>query len=77
MNNERHNHFTRDIKPPGQCYSCDRYHAKTLHREVISLRNVIYGTLETAEQDGHDQAFRYLTHEAQGRNINRYENDYA
>lgn len=22
----KHNHHTRDIKPPGQCPSCDRYH---------------------------------------------------
>lgn len=21
-----HNHMTRDIKPPGQCPACDRYH---------------------------------------------------
>ena len=25
---ERHNHFTRDIKPLGQCPACDRYHDK-------------------------------------------------
>lgn len=71
---ENHNHVTRDIKPPGQCYSCDRYHALHPTREVSELRNVIYGTLDAAENDGHEHALRYLTSEAQARGINRYEN---
>jgi hypothetical protein len=73
MSAENHNHITRDIKPPGQCYSCDRYHAKTLQSEVTALRNIIYGTLESAEEDGVERALRYLTYEAQARNITRYE----
>lgn len=46
MSLENHNHFIRDIKAPGQCYSCDRYWALTLRKDNVSLRNVIYGTLE-------------------------------
>lgn len=69
-----HNHVTREMKPAESgCPACDRYWMKSAMREVISLRNVIYGTLETAELDGHEFAFRYLTQEAQGRNISKYE----
>lgn len=75
MSQENHNHITRDIKPPGQCYSCDRYHAMHTKREVMELRNVIYGTLDSWEAFGAAHAHTYLTREAQARNINRYEND--
>lgn len=74
MSQESHNHITRDIKPPGECYSCDRYHALAGRREAIELRNVIYGTLDSWEDFGATHAHAYLTQEAQARNINRYEN---
>ncbi|UVG35197.1 hypothetical protein SEA_CECE_191 [Microbacterium phage Cece] len=73
MSQENHNHITRDIKPPGQCYSCDRYHALSGARHVTELRNVIYGTLELWEDSAQD-AHTYLTQEAQARGIDRYEN---
>lgn len=75
MSLENHNHFIRDIKAPGQCYSCDRYWALTLRKDNVSLRNVIYGTLESLEKDGAERAFRYLTHEAQARRIDRFEDE--
>lgn len=75
MSVENHNHITRDIKPPGQCYSCDRYHALHGRREAIQLRNVIYGTLDSWEDFGAAHAHSYLLQEAQARGIDRYEND--
>lgn len=30
-----HNHFTRDIKPKGECPSCDIYHISREHEEEI------------------------------------------
>lgn len=75
MSLENHNHIFREIKPPGECYSCDRYWATTLRQETVSLRNVIYGTLESAERDGAERAFRYLTNEAQARGINGFKDD--
>ena len=70
-----HNHITRDIKRAGECPSCDRYHATSLARENIALRNVIFGALETFENDGSERALRYLTVEAQERRIDRYMNE--
>lgn len=32
-----HNHITRDIKPFGQCHSCDIYHYKELQRQITNL----------------------------------------
>lgn len=75
MSSENHNHITRDIKPPGQCYSCDRYHALAGRREVIELRNVIYGTLDALEHEGAGHALQYLEHEASIRQIDRYVNE--
>lgn len=69
---ENHNHLTRDIKAPGQCYSCDRYRALSAQREIAKLKNVIYDTLQSVEQHGFDRAFRYLKHEAQAHHINDY-----
>lgn len=72
MSTENHNHITREIRSPGECYSCDRYHAITGAREVVQLRNIIFGALESAERYDTDRAVRYLTQEAQARNINGY-----
>ena len=36
IRNNRHNHLTRDIKPLGQCPSCDEYHNRhTIRAEQI------------------------------------------
>lgn len=72
MSTENHNHVTREIRNPGECYSCDRYHAITGAREVARLRNIIYGALESADRYGAERSVRYLTQEAQARNINGY-----
>lgn len=32
MTTPRHNHVTRDIKPPGQCPGCDAYQSFTCPR---------------------------------------------
>ncbi len=74
MSQENHNHITRDIKPPGQCYSCDRYHAKHLQGAVTDLRNVIHGTLDILEREGPGAALQYLELEAQSHRIEEYEN---
>lgn len=75
MSLENHNHITRDIKPPGQCYSCDRYHATHGAKVIADLRNVIYGTLDSNKSFGHEHALSYLTQAAQARNIDHYEEE--
>lgn len=32
---EKHNHITRDIKPWGECPSCNKYHALNKAKEVL------------------------------------------
>jgi hypothetical protein len=75
MGAEEHNHITQEILPPGECYSCDRYHALHPSREASELRNVIYGTLDSWEDFGAAHAHSYLLQEAQARGIDRYENE--
>jgi hypothetical protein len=75
MSNENHNHITREIKAPGECYSCDRYHAKHSESAIRELRNLIYSVLLTAENGSADLAIRNLTHEAQILGIYRIENE--
>lgn len=33
----QHNHITRDIKPKGECPSCDEYHRNKLLRNLMKL----------------------------------------
>lgn len=73
MSSENHNHFTREIRKPGECYSCDRYWAITLTRSNKDHRNVIYGTLEILEGHGSHDALMFLTQEASRLKINNYE----
>lgn len=77
MSNTAHNHIfqSKDPKPPGECYSCDRIHALRGRSEVLELRNVIYGTLELLEESGSEDALYYLGEEASARKITRYENE--
>lgn len=75
MSSENHNHITRVIKSPGQCYSCDRYHAVSAQKEIQALRNIIYTSLELFENHGSDSAHRFLTKQAQERRIDRLEGD--
>lgn len=73
MSTENHNHITRDIKKPGECYSCDRYWATTQRKAEKAYRNIIYSTLEILEERGASEALRYLENEAIVRNITHYE----
>lgn len=60
MHLENHNHITRDIKPAGQCYSCDRYHAKVAADTIYSLEEAILFTEELYETYGAEAALRHL-----------------
>ncbi len=73
MSKENHNHITRDIKPPGQCYSCDRYHAISLNHLTITLKNEIWSTLQEADQRGAAAGIDYLTYTASARGIRGFE----
>lgn len=68
---ENHNHITRNLQPPGQCYSCDRYHAITLEHEVKDLRYIIYRALKDWDHLGPDGVHRYLERSARVKNIDR------
>lgn len=60
MSVENHNHITRDIKPPGECYSCDRYHAKSAADVIFNLEDLILFVEELYENSGSEPALRHL-----------------
>lgn len=60
MSSENHNHITRDIKPPGQCYSCDRYHALSAKERIFTLEDLILFVEELYESRGAQDALRHL-----------------
>lgn len=37
----RHNHITRDIRPPGQCIACDEYHDRAMNVPVCYKRDEV------------------------------------
>jgi hypothetical protein len=60
MSATEHNHITRDIKPAGECYSCDRYHAKCAADTIFKLEDLILFVDELYETRGSEPALRHL-----------------
>lgn len=69
MSSENHNHITRDIKPPGQCYSCDRYHALSSKERILTLEDLILFVEELYESHGAQEALRHLQAFIQNENL--------
>lgn len=57
---EHHNHITRDIRPAGQCYSCDRYHALEAPKRVDKLEELILTVEELYEGYTAQEALQHL-----------------
>lgn len=60
MQRENHNHITRILKPAGECYSCDRYHALQSKNRIFELEDLILFIEELYESDSAEAALRHL-----------------
>ena len=69
MRIENHNHITRDVKPPGQCYSCDRIHALGTRDYIFELEDMLLFVEELYENSGSESALRHLQHYIQDKKL--------
>ncbi|QIG57899.1 hypothetical protein SEA_PAULODIABOLI_213 [Microbacterium phage PauloDiaboli] len=66
---EHHNHITRDVKPAGQCYSCDRIHALGTRDYIFELEDMLLFVEELYENSGSEPALRHLQHYIQDKRL--------
>lgn len=69
MGIENHNHITRDVKPAGQCYSCDRIHATGSRDYIFELEDTLLFVEELYESSGAEPALRHLQHYIQEKKL--------
>lgn len=57
---EQHNHIARELRPPGECYSCDRYWAKSYRFRALELEDYLLTLEELSESRGVEYAIEDL-----------------